>query len=288
MRKFHLIWVLAFVLFGQQSQALDSPFKRVVMIVFENTNQVDASKQPFFAQLMKRGTYLSNFLAEAHPSQPNYIAMIAGDTLGVRGDQPVNLPGNHLGDLLEQKQLGWKVYAEDYPGNCFLGATQGKYVRRHVPFLSFTNIQNNPERCARIVEGAEFMKDYSAHDLPAFSLVVPNLDHDGHDTNVQTADRWFASQFQGVLSDDAFLADTLFIITFDESENWFGANRVFTVLLGGGVVSGSVSSDKVNHYSLLKLIEDGFGLGNLKRKDQAAKKLDSIFLHHQQSDGILL
>ena len=43
--------------------------------------------------------------------------------------------------------INWKNYAEDYPASPtaqkpFLGARSGKYVRKHVPFLSFREVQN--------------------------------------------------------------------------------------------------------------------------------------------------
>jgi len=112
-----------------------------MIIILENANYRDALAQPFLSNLAKRGALLSEFYAEARPSLPNYIALTAGTTAGLTSNAPVSLDLHHIGDLLEGKGKTWKVYAEAYPGHCFLGERSGTYVRKHVPFLSFENVR---------------------------------------------------------------------------------------------------------------------------------------------------
>ena len=254
-----------------QAFAAQPAFKRVIWVVLENTDYDEALAQPFFKKLTEQGILFSNMHAETHPSQPNYIAMIAGSTLGVRGDGNVDLDGSHLGDLLEQKGLTWKAYAEDYPGGCFLGKTSERYARKHVPFLSFTNVQKNPARCANIVNAKDFERDFSNGTLANFSMYIPNLDNDGHDTSPAYSNKWLQKTFGAKLSDASFMKDTLFVVTYDESESYLSDNQIFTVAVGANAVPGSKYSLKANHYSLLKTVEDVFGLGSLNRNDAAAQ-----------------
>jgi phospholipase C len=240
-------------------------------VVLENTNYEDALRQPFLASLARRGALLTHFTAEAHPSQPNYIALISGSTLGVTSDGNVSLDERHVGDLLEANGLHWKVYAEGYPGNCFLGAAAGAYVRKHVPFLSFKNVQNDRARCARIVNASELASDVRDGTLPEYSLYVPDLKNDGHDTGVAYADRWLSATFGPLLQDPRFTKDLLFIVTFDESKGYiFGGNHVATILLGEAVAPGTILDAHYDHYGLLRLVEDGFGLGSLGQGDAHA------------------
>jgi phospholipase C len=183
----------------------------------------------------------------------------------------------HLGDLLEQKGLQWKVYAEDYPGDCFLGATSGNYARKHVPFISFADVQNDPARCARIVEASQFDADLKASQLPDFSFYAPNLRDDGHNTGAAYADRWLSQRFGSLLQDSRFRQDMLFVVTFDESESLFGPNHILTVLYGDSVKPGSQSAQSYNHYSLLRLIEDELGLGNLGQGDATANPIQEVW-----------
>ena len=240
-------------------------------VVLENTNYEDALRQPFLASLARRGALLTHLTAEAHPSQPNYIALISGSTFGVTSDGNVSLDQRHIGDLLEAKGLQWKVYAEGYPGNCFLGASAGAYVRKHTPFLSFKNVQNDQARCAKIVHASELASDVRDGRLPDYSLYVPDLQNDGHDTGVAFADRWLSATFGPLLQDPKFTQGLLFIVTFDEGKGFiFGGNHVATILVGDTVKPGAVLDSNYDHYSLLRLVEDQLGLGSLGQGDAHA------------------
>lgn len=251
-------------------------FQKVMIIVFENTDFGEALKQPYFNSLMKEGSLLTNYHALTHPSQGNYISMISGSLLGVRDDKPVDLPGNHIGDLLEEAGKTWKVYAEDYPGNCFLGKSYGKYARKHVPFLSFTNVQENPSRCANIVNANEFITDAKSRNLPDYSMYIPNLDNDGHDTGVGYGGEWLRTHMDQFLHSSQFPEDLLVVITFDESSHNLD-NKIYMLLWGKTIVAGSKSDTNYNHYNLLRTIEDNLKLGSLKRNDFTSVPFDGIW-----------
>ncbi|MDE2236770.1 MAG: acid phosphatase, partial [Elusimicrobia bacterium] len=229
---------------------------------------------PFLTRLAKDGALLRQYYAVAHPSQPNYLALVSGSTHDVFSDDNVTLDGAQLGDLLEKAGKSWRVYAEGYPGGCFLGARRGRYVRKHVPFLSFREVQQDPARCARIVDGARFFSDLAAGSLPDYSLFIPDLDDDGHDTGVSFADRWLAKAFGPLLPH--WPADTLLIVTFDE-DDYGGDNQVYTALYGSIVRPGAVSLERYNHYSLLRTMEDGLGVGTLGAKDEAASPIAGVW-----------
>ena len=74
-------------------------FDRVFVVVFENKDRSDVLDVPYFADLARRGEQFPRFVAEAHPSQPNYLAMVGGDTF-VRGDEPHDIAATNLADLL--------------------------------------------------------------------------------------------------------------------------------------------------------------------------------------------
>lgn len=272
--------LVASFLITHQAHALDvvrPQLKHVVTIVLENENFEDVLKNPYFAKLATRGALLTQFMGVAHPSQPNYIAMIAGDTLGVTGDRVKDLNGTHLGNLLTAKGLDWRAYAEDLPSPCYTGSSKGRYVRRHVPFMNFLNVQKDPKECAKIVNATEFKKDVAQGKLPAYSMYTPNMDNDGHDTNVAYSARWLESEFEPLFNDNELMQDTLFIITYDESSLLARKNQIYTVLLGANVIPGTQVSARLNHYSILRTIEDAFGIGTLGRRDLGASPIMGIW-----------
>lgn len=254
-----------------------APFQKVMVIVFENASFEDAANQPFFKELAARGLLLTNYHAITHPSQPNYVAMVAGTTEGVPGDDHADLDFRHIGDLLEERGKSWKVYAEGYPGGCFRHMETGRYVRRHVPFISFKDVQADPRRCAKVVDAAAFDADVAAGALPDYSFYVPDLDHDGHETSVEFADRWFEGKFRPLLGNPPFSRGLLLIVTFDEG-SFLGDNRIYTAAVGDGIQPGTVSDAPFTHYSLLRSIEDNFGLGTLGREDAKARSFAALWM----------
>lgn len=251
-------------------------FNKVMIVIYENESDQAALAQPYFGSLRKQGALLTQFYAETHPSQPNYIALISGDLQGVIDDRNHDVNALHLGDLLEAKHKTWKNYAEDLPSKCFTGAASGRYVRKHVPFISFKNVQNNPERCARIVPATQLATDLAQGSLPDFSIYTPNLANDGHDTGIAFADRALRRTFEPLINNPKFMDGMLLIVTFDE-DNRLAGNHIYTLLLGDSVMAGSESGDRHNHYSLLRLIEDQFELGTLGKNDATANPVTGIW-----------
>jgi hypothetical protein len=275
MKRWLLGLALVLACASEASALVRPPFRRVFIVVLENTGFADAVAQPFLGALAAGGALTTSFFAETHPSFPNYVALTAGSTYGITSNADVTLDVAHVGDLLERAGRTWKVYAEGYPGGCFLGTSAGAYVRRHVPFLSFRDAQTDPVRCGRIVNASQLDADIAAGTLPDYALYVPDLNDDGHDTGVASADRWLATAFGPRLADGRFTDGLLFVVTFDESAD--ASNHVYTVLWGAEVVAGSTSSARHDHVSLLRTIEDAFGLGTLGQLDASAAPITAIW-----------
>ena len=252
-------------------------FRKVMIVVFENTSYSRAMSLPFFSDLAKHGALLTNSHGVTHPSQPNYVAMIAGDTLGVTSDSVVDLEGQSIVDLLEQKGKSWKVYADAYPGSCFLEYAKKPYVRKHLPFLSFKNIQTDPGRCAKTVNSSALKTDIEAGTLPDYSFYVPDLNHDGHDTGAKVADQWAGETLGPLLKDRRFMEGMLLVVTFDEDDGVTTENHIFTALVGDDVKEGSVSDLRYDHYSVLRTIEDAWKLGSLQKNDLRATAIKGVW-----------
>ncbi len=251
-------------------------FSKVIYIVFENEDQKNVISNAYFKALAQKGANFTNLKAEIHPSQGNYIAMVAGDAYGINHDGNVDLNVPHLADLLENKNKTWKTYAEGFPGNCFMGARSGKYARKHSPFMSFLNIANNKKRCANNVSEKTFFSDWKSGNLPNFSLYIPDLNNDGHDTSIDYSAKWLRSNFEAAFNDRELMKDTLVVLTYDES-TFSGGNKVYSVLLGPSIIPGSVVSDQHTHSSFIKMMETEWDLGSLNRGDAKALPLVGIW-----------
>lgn len=263
-------------------------FERVLIIVLENQDYSSAMSNEFLAKLATKGTSFTNFKNLYHPSYPNYLAMIAGTSFGMHSDRQINLPDDAqhrtIADLLD-----WKNYAENYPTDVqpYLEADEEKYARKHVPFLSFEKIQKESYRNVVSVDTKDphnafvtaiemFRKDPKKFPLPRYMFYTPNLDDDGHDPfyysrkGLQKASRWLETFFRTWFPwDQKEMNGTLVIVTFDESEGDEKDDRIYTVFLGDMVKNQTVDKE-YNHYSVLKTIEDNFGLPPLNSGDANA------------------
>jgi Phosphoesterase family len=283
-------------------------FDRVVIIVLENGDYEAAVRDKNLAALSAKGASFSNFHALFHPSYPNYLAMVAGSDFGIhrRGrylaDRQVNFPndGAHktIAARLIASGLDFKNYAEELPeGNCpyridnqhVSKRKAGDYVRRHVPFLSFGEVQE--KWCDRVVRvdssksnsllgGDDFFVRDAKAGLVAYSFYSPNMNNDGHNTNVGVAGAW-VSKFLDKTFTEKLRKDTLVIVTFDESDH-NSDNRIYTLFLGDMVKDASQQDPKVldrhyTHYNVLRTIEDNFGLQPLAEGDRDAAAITDIW-----------
>ncbi len=260
--------------FSIAASAAAKNFDRAVFVVFENTNYIAAINEPFFKKLAQSGANFTNMLALTHPSQGNYIGLTSGSLNGVNDNSAVDLNVRNIADLLEAKGLTWKVYAEDYPGNCFTGRTNNGYARKHNPFISYLSVQKDPNRCANIVSLNQFFTDSKNGTLPNYVFVVPNSKSSGHDTGVAYASKWYQKNFEPLVTDQKFMENTILITMFDESSG--GKNQIYTTIVGPKVSQGSYN-EKLSLYSLLKLVEDNFDLGHLGKEDSTATAVPQIW-----------
>jgi Phosphoesterase family len=276
-------------------------FDRVLIIVLENVDYEVASQDKSLAELATHGASFTNFHALFHPSYPNYLAMVAGTDFGIhrRGrllaDNQVNLPADSahqtIADRLIAAGLDFKQYAEELPNETcpwnfssqHVAEKRGNYVRRHVPFLSFREVQTKwCDRVVRVDSGKSdnfFVQD-SRKGLVAYSFYSPNMNHDGHDTNVQVAGAW-VKKFLDDNFPEKVRQGTLVIVTFDESGG-NRDNRIYTLFLGDMVKPANQQDPKAlaklyTHYSVLRTIEENFGLQPLTANDRDAAPITDIW-----------
>ena len=256
----------------QASRATIPRFKHVLVVVLENKNQTNMlgnSEAPNFNAYARRYAVLSNYGGVAHPSLPNYLALISGSTHGITSDcTTCVVSGKNLADTLARAHLSWKTYAEGLPRRGFTGGFSGRYAKKHVPFLYFRDVITNRSRLRRVVPFGQLWKDLAASRLPSFSLVVPDLCHDMHDCSVETGDTWLGG-FLKPLVRSRKLADSAIFVVTDEPEESDPAAPVPALALGPLVVPGAKYSGTTSHYGLLRTIEDAWGLPRLGHSAQA-------------------
>jgi hypothetical protein len=248
-------------------------FSHVIVIVFENRGAAQVFRNPAattFRRLAERYTTLERYDAVAHPSLPDYLALVSGSTYGLHSDCVrcvVRAPS--LADTLAAHLLTWKTYVERMPSEP--ARVRRPAVKARIPFLYFQDVLSSPRRLRSIVPLSAFRRDLRADRLPSFSLVIPDLCHDMHNCSVRRGDRWLASFMRPLLQPDELQRSVVFVV-FDEArgrDRGGGGGRVAAIVAGPLVRRDSVSPVPLTHYSLLRTIEDDWKLPRLGRSASA-------------------
>jgi hypothetical protein len=168
-----------------------------------------------------------------------------------------------------------------------------QYATKHNPFMYFHSVIDGRSCKRNVVPLPALEHDLSsAASTPNFSFITPSLCHDGHDRpcvngepgGLESANAFLQHWVPIIRRSPAFQDDGLLIITFDEAlsldrtfccgqeagpnarvaaDGFFGGGRIGAVLISRFIKPGTVSEVPYNHYSLLKSVEDMFGLGHL-------------------------
>ena len=97
--------------------------------------------------------------------------------------------------------------------------------------------------------------------LPTVAMIVPDLDDDMHDGTIEAGDDWLKSHL-GRLVRWASTHDTLVVLTWDEGFD--AGNSIPTIFYGPMVRPGSYP-ERIDHYNVLRTLEDMYGLGRTGR-----------------------
>jgi phosphatidylinositol-3-phosphatase len=229
----------------------------VVVLVEENKSfaQIigNVKDAPYLNELASRGAVFTRSYAIAHPSQPNYFALFAGQT-NTDGDgcAVVGIPtdADNLGAEVLRSRRTFVGYAEDLPRPGYRGCVAGNYARKHVPWTHFTNIPD-----ASIQPLTALPSDWDR--LPNVSFVIPNILNDMHSGSIRRGDDWLRRRM-GPLITWAAQHDTLIVITWDESSAAL-TNHIPTLFIGPMVKPGRYA-EPITHYRVLRTLEDLYGL----------------------------
>jgi phosphatidylinositol-3-phosphatase len=235
----------------------------IVIVIEENKDAAAVMGSAYFTHLAGLGTTLTHMYGLVHPSQPNYIGLFSGGLQGVLDNTQHDLSVPNLASSLASLGFTFASYAEGLPSVGSRVGESGRYVRRHNPAASFTNVPDGV-----LLPFSSFPTNLSL--LPTVSFVIPNLDNDMHDGSVSAGDAWLAANMDGYVQ-WALGHNSLFIVTFDENDTThpIDAAPIATIIVGDGVGVGTFDG-VTNLYSILKLVLASCGLPSLGADADAA------------------
>ena len=240
---------------------------KVVVVIMENKSYDQTRVQTYTAGLLAAGATFTNARGVARPSQPNYFAIWAGNTLGISSNAcpaPGSpFPYENLGHACEANGKTWKAFVENLPsaGSTVCSAdgdaVTGLYTRKHAPWSYFSNVDHSNERPYSELAGV-----LAAHALPNLTFVVPNNCHNTHNSStpgctLADGDAWLAANLPPII--DELGPNGLLILTWDEDDE-ASSQHILTALTGPKVIPGSTYAPTATHYATARLVCDVLGL----------------------------
>ncbi len=177
-----------------------------------------------------------------------------------------------------------------------------QYAARHNPFVYFHSLLDSGACARNDVPLTKLPGDLaSASRTPNFAIISPNLCNDGHDApcidgrpgGLRSIDTFLASWVPRILASPAYRANGLLAILFDEADgtdasaccnepafaNTLGTNggpfagpgggHIGAVMLSPFIDPGTIDLAPANHFTMLRSVENLFGLGHLGYAAQA-------------------
>jgi phospholipase C len=195
-------------------------YNHIFVIVEENKgyDQIMSHPQwtPVIHRLAREYGSATQFYAEVHSSEGNYLAMVGGDTFGIHDDDAFychagvkdrfcedsakpnyadhDVTARSLMDQLAVKGLTWKGYMEDIPAPGSLmprwpvpdypwaGLPNELYAAKHNAFVSFRSVNREPypELAWHLVGFNQLDRDLAADEMPNYAQIIPNQCNEMH------------------------------------------------------------------------------------------------------------
>ncbi|HEU4354288.1 MAG TPA: alkaline phosphatase family protein [Actinomycetota bacterium] len=290
----------------------------------EPYTQLGRDQLPNYWRWAKRFVLFDNFFASAHgPSFPNHLYSIAA-TSGGAHDNPRRIPGvthgsNTFGCDAPPEQL---VEVEDSEGRikkvppCFDFETEGDLLNRaDIPWAYYAATEDqrgyiwsaysairryreNPEKWQRHMYPVDnVVQDILANKLPPVTWITPRFELSEHpEYNFCHGENWSTKVIDAIMRSDMWDSTAIFV-TWDDYGGFydhvappqvdgFGFGiRVPMLVISPYAKQGAISSELGEFSSVLRFIEDNWGLNQLTRRDREATPMLSAFDFDQQPRG---
>jgi phospholipase C len=219
---------------------------------------------------------------------------VTGHFYGSRGKSPgpfpcVSLPTKTMRDLLDGAGLSWKYYVPKYVPNT-MGAEWNA-------FAGISDVYNDPNEWGTNVSFPEtnIFDDITNNQLPAVSWVIPQDDNSDHPWGKNTTQHpdngpsWVSSVVNAI-GQSSYWNSTAIIVTWDDFGGYFDHEppplfdnmgglgfRIPMLVVSPYVPKGKISHTQYEFASILKFVEQNFGLPSMHTTDDRATSMVDMF-----------
>ena len=207
---------------------------------------------------------------------------------------PENLVPNqtmpNIGDRLSEKNIDWAWYAGGW-NNALAGNPDPLFQFHHQPFAYFQNYADGTAAKAHYLKDEQdFFAGVQSGNLPAVSFIKPlgpDNEHPGYTSLAQGQQH--VADIVSAVQKSPLWKDTAIVITYDEhggrwdhvappkGDRWGPGSRVPTIVISPFAKKGYVDHTQYDTTSILKTIENRWGLASLGPRDASVNDLSNAF-----------
>jgi phospholipase C len=204
----------------------------------------------------------------------------------------ISFPTKTMRDLLDAAGLSWKYYTPKY-----VSGTMGAEWNA---FAAISDVYNDPNEWGTNVSMPEknIFKDITNNALPAVSWVIPEDDNSDHPwgpgRKVDYGPGWVSSVVNAI-GQSSYWNSTAIIVTWDDFGGYFDHEpppffdkagglgfRVPMIVVSPYVAPNTISHTQYEFASILKFVEQNFGLPSMHTTDDRAASMVDMFNFTQQ------
>jgi phospholipase C len=250
--------------------------------------------------------YLASLPYHPNPNcQPAHFYMVNNDSPGFLPDGTVDTVGiagggsvpptnvRTIGEALNEKGISWAYYGGAYnaavafqhnPSSVDPTVLIGQAYCNICNFESYATaiMGDSAQRAAHIKDATDFFAAINNGQLPAVSFVKPDGLIDGHpaSSKLDLFEAMAKKIFDSLNGKPELLADTAFIITFDEGGGFYDSGyiqpidffgdgpRIPLIIVSPFTKGGRVNHTYTDHVSILKFIERNWNLKPLTSRSR--------------------
>lgn len=251
---------------------------------------------PYYWNLADNYVLFDNFFSSAKEgSFTNHMYWVAAQSPDAKSGETLSQTLSDVPTIFDRLQaagVSWKFYVQNYDPtityrNLKVSGNRASQVI-WVPLLNIDRFLDDPELSRHIVNLDEYYTDLRNGTLPAVAYIVPSGASEHPPSTPQAGQRFVKNLIQELMRSDAW-DSSAFLLTYDDWGGWYDhvappqvdgygyGPRVPALLVSPYALQGKVDSTQLDFTSILKFIEENWGIVPLSERDANANNFLSAF-----------
>ncbi len=254
------------------------------------------------------------------PSGPNHVYTVAAQSGGLivnvatlkelekTLDDPAGFSFASIVNLFEKTKLSWKYYVQTLPaplaskftkyGGVFSPAPDVYNLWNPLP--GFKAVRDNPALMAHMQDLKEYYRDLDQGTLPQVCWIVPYFEDSEHPPSPIAAGMWYVTKLINALMTSRYWSDSVIFLTWDDYGGFYDhveppvvdafgyGPRVPMIVISPYAKPGYIAHTTYDLTSVLKFIEERWGMGHLTARDDRANGMLDCFDFSQAANPPLV